>query len=371
MVDYFGNRHEEQFIFRRVSFPGQVEGEELAQVYGGSIESSAFSEIRESGSCDFEGDEAPSDLDLIRIYYTFLDDNNQRATHALATMRMSITEPEYNGDSVSGSIDLYGLLQILSNRQYGRPFTVPAGTAAVAFAKQLCESLHLRVNATASSYETSADHTFSADDSYLTICNWLMDVAGYASLDTDAYGVVQMHPYVEPTDRAIAFTFADGENSIFFPEVKVSNNWAETPNAVRLTYETDDLSLWASASNTDPTSRASVTVRNEEITLCESVSELDGDTAAQKLANLKEIAKRKLLDNSSEIEYTTVSHAWVPIQRNTSVALEYGGAGLSKSGSVTNQTISLQPSGSTTSKVRRYVHPSLVIETEGGISWQA
>lgn len=370
MVDYHGNRHSERFIYRRVSWPAQIEGEELAQVYGGSIETSIFTEVRETGTCEFDGDSVPDDRDLLRIYYAFADDEGEEALHALATMRMSVSEPVYAGDRVSGSIQLYGLLQVLAGKKYGRPFTVAKGTSAVAFAKQLCEGLHLRVNATASGYRTAADHTFAADDSYLTICNWLMDSAGYAGLDTDAYGTVQMHPYVEPTERATVFTFRDGENAIFYPEVTVSSNWAETPNVVRMSYETDDLSLWAAAYNIDATSKASTVVRNEETTLYEGVSQLDGDTAEQKLEALKAMAKKKLLDNSSEIEYTNVEHAWVPVNRNTSVALDYREAGIAKTGSITNQNISLAQSCPTTSKIRRYIHPSLAVSVEGGILWQ-
>ncbi|MDO4290271.1 MAG: hypothetical protein Q4C41_03460 [Eggerthellaceae bacterium] len=370
MVDYYGNRHDERFIYKRVSFPAQVEGEELQQICGGSLESSAFSDIRESGTLDFIGHSKPDDHDLVRIYYTFLDDDDQRATHALATMRMSNSEPVYNGDMVSGSIKLSGLLQVLANKKYGRPFTVRRNTKAVAFAKQLCEGLGLRVNATASSYTTAADHTFKSEDSYLTICNWLMEVAGYAGLDTDAYGVVQMHPYIEPTDRACAWTFRDGENCVFFPDVQVSNNWADTPNVVRLSHETDTVGLWAAAYNIDATSRASIVQRCEECTLYESVSELDGSNATQKLSALKSKANRKLIDNSGTIEYTTLEHAWVPVSRNTSVALEYADAGLAKNGSISNQSISLMPSCPTKSKVRRFVHASLVTRIEGGILWQ-
>lgn len=370
MVDYCGNRHDERFIYKRVSFPEQIEGEELTQIYGGSIESSAYSELRESGTLDFAGSEEPDDHDLVRIYYTFLDDEDQRATHALATMRMSNSEPVYCGDMVKGSVKLSGLLQVLSNKKYGRPFTVRRGTKAIAFAKQLCTGLGLKVNATDSNYATNADHTFKSDDSYLVICNWLMDVAGYAGLDTDAYGVVQMHPYVEPTARACAWTFRDGENCVFFPEVQVNNNWSETPNVVRMSYETDELGIWASASNIDATSRASVVQRGEEHTLYQSVSELDGATPAQKLANLKKQTSQTLADNSGVIEYTTLEHAWVPVTRNTAVELEYSGARLSKAGSVSNQSISLKPSCPTKTKIRRFVHTSLVTRVEGGILWQ-
>lgn len=367
-MDYQGNRHGETFIYRKVTWPEQIEVSEFSQFYEGSIELSAFSTIKESGNVPFKGESAPDDHDLMRIYYRFTDDYGETAEHPIATMRMSCSEPTYMGDSVSGEAKLYGLLQVLSDKDYGRCFTVPKGTNTVSFAKELCEGLGLKVNATPSNYVLSTDHTFGADDAlYLTIVNWLLDVANYASVYTDAYGVLQMHPYIEPTEREPRFVFEDGERSIMSPEVGFTNDLEDTPNVVRLVFENDDVSLWAVASNVDPSSRASLVSRGAEKTLRESVTELSGSTTAQMLTNLKNMALKKLLDNSSEIEYVNLTHPWIPLVPNDSVGIVYGEAGLDWRGAVTNMNITLSPSVQTELKARKYVQPSLKTQIEGGI----
>ena len=67
MADYQGNRRGETFIYRRVTWPGMVEVGEYGQFYGGSVEKSAFSTIRESGTVSFRGGDAPDDPHLLRI----------------------------------------------------------------------------------------------------------------------------------------------------------------------------------------------------------------------------------------------------------------------------------------------------------------
>ena len=368
MPDYQGNRRKETFLYRRVTWPGQIEMGEYRQFHGGSIEKSAFSTIRESGTVSFKGSDAPDDHDLLRIYYRFEDDFGGSAEHALSTMRMSCSEPKHMAGSVYGEVKLYGLLQVLSDKEYGRPFTVAAGTNAVSFAKQLCEGLGLVVNATASSYKVSADHTFADDESsYLEMVNWLLSAAGYSSAWTDAYGVVQMHPYVDPTEREARFTFEDGERSIMRPEIEFTNDREDTPNVVRLFFENDDVSLWAAASNVDPSSRASLVSRRSEKTLKENVTELAGAGASEMLANLKEMALKKLLDNSSEIEYVKLDHPWIPLEPNDAVGIAYKASGIEWRGSITNMSVELKPSIPVAMKARRYVHSSLVTEVEGGM----
>lgn len=371
MVDYYGNRHNERFTFRRVTWPEQVEAEELPMFIGGSVEKSAFSDLKESGSAEFDATERPDDHDLLRIIYSFDDDYGEHAENVIATMRMAFSAPDLEGECVSGSVDLYGMLQVLSNKKYGMPFTVVKGTAAVDFSKELCEGLGLKVNASPSSYKTNSDHTFEDDASYLTIVNWLLDAASFSSAYTDSYGIIQMQPYVDPTSRDVKFTFRDDDQSIMLPKVSVTNDWVDSPNVVKLYYETESESLWASATNNDPTSKASIASRQVENTLQETVTELSGDTTEERLANLKEAAKKKLIDNSSEIEYVQLDHPWIPLETNDAVGVEYVRAGFDWAGSITDQSIDLSTQALTTMKARRYVRSSLVVEVDGGVLYSA
>lgn len=365
MTDYLGNRHNEKFVYRRVSWPGMVEGEEYRQFTGGSVEKSAFSDLKESGSVNYQGDTPPDDHDLLRIYYEFDDDDGNHAEHAIATMRMYVSEPTYQGDIIKGTVELYSLLQVLSDKVYGSPFTIAKGTKAVTFAKQLAEGLNLKVNSASSSYTIATDHTFDNDASYLTIINWLLTVANFQSVFRDEYGVLQMQPYIEPTEREVSFTFVDDEQSIMYPEVKQSYDWGSTPNVVRMIYETDEETLIAAAYNIDPASRASIVNRGAEKTLIESINELQGTTQAARITELKSKSLAKLIENSSDIEYVTLKHAWIPILVNNAIGVTYREAGLDWKGAITNLKVDLKPSVPCELKARRYVRSSLVTRTEG------
>lgn len=364
---YDGYRDEE-FIFRRVTWPGMVEAEDYGMFTGGSIELSALSQLRAQGSLDFAGDAMPDDHDLIRVYYRFTDENGDTATNALGTFFCSVSNPTYSGAMVSGTADLESVLRIPSMGMYGRYYTVAAGTNAVAKAVEIIEGLGLRTNRPSSSYVLKRDVVYDPDDSWLTIVNDLLSMAGYASCWPDAYGTVQMAPYVEPQERQPVFTFRDDERSVMLPDVPVSDNAEEIPNVVYLTYETEEESLWASSRNADRNSRASTVARGYEVPVSETVNELSGDTKDERLAALKRAARSKLLDNSSAIEYVEWGFPWLPLQPNDSIEIDYLTAGLNWRGALTSMEVSVGGHCSVTGKARRFVRSGFETIEEGG-SW--
>lgn len=364
-MDWLGSRSE-QLIYRRVVWPTMQEAEDYACITGGSLELSALSDLRASGSLDFSGGIVPNTHDLVRVYYRFTDERGDTGTFPLATMFCGASGPTYNGRNVSGSLDLESVLRVPLGRSYGMPYTVKAGTNAVAKAMEIMESLGLATNNPKSSYVLSRDHVFDSGDSYLTVANWLLDAASYASCYPDAYGVVQMAPYVEPQERAEAWRFDDSRYSIMQPEVVLSDNAESICNACRLSYETDEESLWAATLNNDPNSPASIVNRGYEVTLTEQVSELAGETQEARLANLKAQSKTRLIDNSAGIEYVEWAHPYVPISPNDSAAIDYSMARLEWKGAVTNMQIDLAASMQCKTKARRFIRKGFETETVGG-----
>ena len=364
----------ERYVFRRVKWPSWEEGEDWTQITGGDVEFSAFSDLKVTGTLSFEGAEIPDDNDLVRIYYGHSNSSGVSFLKPLATMLFSAPQPEYDGMTVNGTLDCQSTLAILSAKSYGAPFTVTAGTKAVQKAMELVESLGLRVNnPDKSAYVLASDHTFAADESnYLTIVNWLLDVANYSSAWVDAYGIVQMTPYVEPMDRPVTVTLADDESSILFPELAKRSDYADTPNVVRLSYETDSESLAASASNVDSNSRASLVVRKYEVTCSESVSELAGDTVEERLANLKALALQKLIDKSSGIEYIDGKCQYCDgLEPNNAIRVDYVRAGIDWSGALTNVKVSLELGMPAAFSARRFIRTGFKTATSGEILWQA
>lgn len=364
----------ERYVFRRVKWPSWEEGEDWAQITGGDVEFSAFSDLKVTGTLDFEGTEVPDDNDLVRIYYGFSDSTGATSLTPLATMLFTAPQPSYDGTTMSGTLDCQSVLAILAARSYGAPFTVTSGTPAVQKAMELAESLGLRVNnPDKSAYVLNSDHTFNANEAnYLSIVNWLLDVAGYASAWVDAFGVVQMTPYVEPLERPISITLADDENSILYPEISKRCDYSDTPNVVRLLYETDAETLVASAANSDSGSKASLSVRKYEITYSESVSELSGETAEERLGSLKALASQKLIDKSSGIEYVDGKCQYCGgLEPNNAIRVDYVRAGIDWSGAVTNVSVKLELGMPAGFSARRFIRTGFKTEVAGEILWQA
>lgn len=355
----------QRYSFRKVKWPTWEEAEEYTQITGGQLELSAFTDLKVDGELTFEGLEVPDDHDLVRIYHGYADSNGEQPMKPLATLMFSVAKPIYEGVTVSGKLECRSLLAVLSSKCYGAPFTIEAGTQAVQKAIDLTESLGLRVNnPDPSAYTIREAHTFKEEDAnYLSIVNWLLDAAGYSSAWVDAFGIVQMTPYVEPTERKAALTLADDEGSIMYPELVRQSDYGDTPNVVRLCYETDEETLTASATNVDSSHRASLPSRGYEVTCRESVSELAGDTQAERLANLKSMAKQKLIDKSSDIEHVEGRCQYVEgLAPNNAIGIDYARADLEWRGAITNVNLKLDKSMPADFKARRFVRTGLLVE---------
>ena len=358
----------QKFEFRKVKWPTYEEGETLEQITGGQLELSAFTDLKVDGSLTFEGLEVPDDRDLVRIYYGYSDASGEQPMKPLATLMFSVSKPNYEGIIVSDKMDCRSLLSILSSKSYGAPFTVPTGTQAIQKAIELTESLGLRVNnPDPSAYAIREQHTFKESEAnYLTIVNWLLDVAGYSSAWINAYGVVQMTPYIEPTERLASLTLVDDKQSILYPELPKQSDCADTPNVVKLYFDTDEETFIASATNNDPSNRVSTVVRGYEVTYAETVSELAGETQEERLANLKAMARQKLIDKSSDIECVEGKCQYVEgLVPNNAMEIDYSLGDLTWHGALTNVSIDLIETIPATFKARRFLRNDLYIEIDG------
>ena len=178
-----GNRHNEQFIYRRVAWGTWQEHEDYDWITKGSIEQSADSDLKVTGSFDFEGYVLPNESDLIRVYYQFTDDYGLKASTAVATLLVSYADLDYydtlKGVKASGTLDGQSVMAILDDKKIGVPETIRRNSNAVYEAEQLAIECGLQTNTEPSSFALSADHTFDAGTSYLEMVNWLLTTAGY------------------------------------------------------------------------------------------------------------------------------------------------------------------------------------------------
>lgn len=378
MTNWLGNRANEQYTYRRVKWhPGYAdhfaELESYGFITGGSVELSAFTDLKATCSFEFEGGTPPDTTDLVRIYYSFDDDDGEHAEVAIGTFFVSFGDVVYtrDGDTLkqSGSANGSSTLELLLNRKLGAPYTVDAGTDCVDAAVTIVTGFGLLTNSpTSPGTLTRSAHTFKPDDSWMTVVNWLLTSANYQAVYPDAKGRAILDQYVDPMKREIVMTFRDDGHSIMYPEVGLNNPWYETPNVVRAYYETDDECLAASASLVSG-SRASLAARgNREVTYVLQVDELEGSTQADRLQKLRDIAQQTLIDQNSEIEKVTVTHAFIDDMRpNDAAKVEY--SDFEWPGNVTNMGITLSPSTPCKTQLRRFVPNSLTIMVTGGVLW--
>ena len=369
VASWSGNRHDEQFIYRRVAWGTWQEHEEYDWITKGSIEQSADSELKVTGSFDFEGYVLPNESDLIRVYYEFRDDDNIKASTAIATLLVSYADLDYydtlKGVKSSGTLDGQSVLAILDDKKIGVPETIRRNSNAVYEAEQLVIECGLQTNVEPSSFALSADHTFDAGTSYLEMVNWLLTTAGYTEAFPDPYGVVQMLSYATAQQRADYTVFANNDESIMYPEIQETNDWQTTPNVVRLIYNTDDACVAAWARN-ETGSRASLDARaGREITYFEEISDLG--EGVSKANSLRELAEQTLLEMSSDIEYVTFSHAYKPLSVFDPVKVNY--ADMEWTGNVDDISVDLSPATKTQTKVKRIMAADIEM-TSGAQSYR-
>ena len=362
-----GNRRDETYTYRRVDWATWQEGADIGDVTGGTIELGAFTDLKATCTFAFNGNEAPEQDGLVRIYYGFTDEDGERAEYMLGTFLITYAAVTTTDDRVSGTCDGYSVLKVLADRKCGMPYTVAAGAYPVAEAAAICASLGLNVaQGDESTYQLATDHTFEPDDSYLTVVNWLLTSANFAAVTPSASGECVLQ---RQGGHGVRFAFDAGAYSIMYPSVQTENDWQSTPNVVRAYYEDEACALYAVAKNVSG-SKASLGNRGgRELTLYESVSELDGADATAKLANLVTFATAKLQDNSGEIERVKLSHPYVPLTPNDGISVKYGA--IDWQGNVTNMRINLAPSTKCETETRRLNAPTITVDdSEQGVLWE-
>lgn len=366
-MDYNGNRHNEKYTYKRVSWDNWVEHEAYPWITSGSLELAADSDLKVTGSFSFEGRDLPNTSDMLRAYYDFDDDNGEHAHIALATLFVSYAELEHidtiSGIKSKGTLDGASTLKVLQHKIYGAPFTVTANTNAIYKAVTLIKSCGLNVDYTPDITVLASDHTFDSGATYLDIVNWLCDTAGYNPATPDAYGTIQLQPYTDTLNQDSAVTFVNDDSSIMYPEVNVANDWANTPNVVRLLYNTDQACITAEARNVSG-SRASLDARGgREQTYYEETSELPDNAA--KITSLVDLAESKLRALSCDIEYVTISHAYRPLIPYELVQIKY--ADMIWSGTLDTLDIELAPGTKCQSRIKRELYDNILVTKTGEV----
>lgn len=349
-----------RYRFMRVSRATGAETERITVIRGGTVTRNDDTRIKESAELEIVGtyDFGP---DLLRVYADFGWADGTADTVCLGTFLPVVpSRTIYPGHS-KAQIKLYGRLQELLDMKFAKPVTVAAGSDAVAKAKEVCESIGLEVVAEESSYRTSmtraygigvasqqSDSDTTAGDTLLDMVNDLLDLAGFRAAYTDVYGRIIMRKYLDPAEKPVVWSFAEGPAAKFEGTMTEERDYTSAANHVVVCYGslgTDGSSeaIVAEAYDNDPNSDLSTVSRGRVITKSYSYNELPpGSTAAERQAWADARAKVLLSTAQSVIERVNLTHAYAPVALNDVVSIDYGSADLSGNYQVRTQTITLK-----------------------------
>lgn len=339
-----GGRHD-TFEYRRLTRTGALVGT-LTGVIGGTVAENLNTSLKVSGSLDMVGD-ADLGNDLVRVIF-HAEEDGETAEVVLGTFLASTPSRTHRGSETAARVELYSMLLVLDEDRLERTLSVAAGSDVVSVARQLAADAGVSAIATPSTYVSGTVLIFEAGKTKLEVVNALLEYAGYASASVNAAGVVVMAPYVPPSSRPLAWTFCDGDGSIFLPEVPVEADWYHTPNVVVVTSTNAGATLSATAENDDPASPLSTVTRGRRIVRCEQVSDVTDQTALQAKADLL------LASSSHNVTTGTLKHTYAPLLLGDHVRLAYAGAGIDYRMTVQSRDMELVPGLPTTTKVRRF-----------------
>lgn len=337
---------------------------------GGSIELSASSALRSSGTLSFSGAEVPDTSDLVRVRYLVDDMHGGSQAFVLGTFLMSVSDPKWDMGLAVGEASLLSVLHIAQSKRFGIPYVIGRGCNCVERARQFVEGLGLRVCASQGQRLLRRDIVMAPGDSYLDAANRLLAAAGFDPCDVDAYGGVVMRPHGDA--GAASWTFREGESSIMRHEVSMAYTGQSVPNAVCLRWTDGGVGLWARAVDDDPDSPSSVRNLGYEITLCDEAADPGGGGREAVAAEIVAQAARRLRAEQSATERCTVVHPWVPIGLGERVSVEYPSSGLEFSGSVEEVSMSWDESQNIKCETTaaRMVEPFSRVRTSWGALWE-
>ena len=134
----------------------------------------------------------------------------------------------------------------------------PAGTNRTTIIKDILAGLgEARAVVVASPDTLSNMYVAEPDANWLQIINDIRP-ANYWSIYTDRTGTFRMEPYVDPSDRGVAWTFAEGDTALHVPVWAYNSRKSQIPNFVKVSNQPGDetpvlIATWVNQSD-GPTS---------------------------------------------------------------------------------------------------------------------
>ena len=371
-MGWYGNRYDEKYTFVKVSPVDWSENGTYDYITNGSLEFSDDNKFKVTGSFSFNGPELPNPNYYLRVYYSFnsLDTDTYELVKTKIPLATTIVtypskqiQETLDGFVYTGSLTASSILKILDDKKYGEPFIIKRNSNPIYKAFELIEGFGLRVDYTPSSAILTSDHTFSAENSYLDIINWLCEYAEYRQAFVDPEGVIQLHPLVKPEQDPNPIVFRNDNQSIMYPEIDEQNDWQSRPNVVKYVYNTDKAWAIATAKNIRGSRMSLESLNGREITTVNGTS--DVNSKKNILEQLIEKAEKELREQANETEVVVFSHAYIPLELKKAVKIEY--SDMTWLGSVENMSIDLNTAIKTQTKISKTIEHNIEIKKSGKI----
>ena len=211
--------------------------------------------------------------------------------------------------TVGYECELQTKLAVLDEATTAGPWAAPADTNLVQTVQDLILSTgENRLAVTTMHTAASSSIVYDTGEHLLSVCNDLLTAANYFAVHMDGNGQYILAPYVVPSERPVAWTFARGETAIHSGDWSIEQDHSSVPNRVEVFTpgSEDEDPIIGVATNSDPESPYSVQARDRWVVRREQV-----EAAGQ--AEADALAARLLLAGMSPLARLHVSHAMVPI----------------------------------------------------------
>lgn len=308
MTGLWGERADPHFQFTLLDSTDADIRDISAQVIGGSLSLTA-GRLGGTGSLELDGSGINFGSQRVRISY-------DPGVEGVAPWDIGVylfTSPTRTRDGLRERIEV-GLttkLQILEEAS-------TVGTANLSTATLIIDTVAGLIRGTGETrVMVSGDvkrflepYTADAEKSLLSICNDLLDAAGFWGVSVDGRGQFVLVPYQPPRARPVVWTFTENAASIILADQVDERDTLSVPNRfVVYTSGTDDAPpLVGVAQDTNPDSPFSIPSRGGRV-----IEARDSVEAATQ-ADADAIAARRLLALQSPVGKRSVTHAMIPVR---------------------------------------------------------
>lgn len=291
------------------------EGAAITDITGGSISRKYLSTLKDGASFDYSNTFQLGDIgnDYLRVYLD-ADDGIEQVSIPLGTFLVSTPSQTVTDKGTSGSATGYSILQILQDEYLDATLTIPAGTNLIEYAKAVIERHELNCVYTPSDKVSTADSSFTTDDSWLDVVVWCTQGANYGTPLINGYGTIVLEPYTDPAGRSPNMIYNDA-SKVLFPEVTHELDTFSIPNKIVVVCSNADDAVTGFAVNDNPNDPLSI-INRRTITQTYSIDNIE--TVAE--ANTKAAS---LLSELSSVESVEFEHLYNGSNLQDVVAFSY------------------------------------------------